>query len=155
MRFTIKTIKTFTSSNGKGYARATLTNEHGAEFDNVTIWSPLHTRLVGDVLEGNLTPNDYNGKRGWKYESEKTNTLGPKANQVAVAQAAKAKSIEVAQERKNDSIKVSSTFRDATILTAAMIEKGIAPFATVEDVQRVWTEQREWLWKQFDKEDSC
>lgn len=141
-----------TSKTGTKFAIANVSNESGAEFDNVTIFSnyPEFEGLKdGATIEGDLVTNDYNGRKGWKLSTGKP--MRAKTD-FKKAMETKADNIKVAQENKNESIKISSTFRDATILTAEWLKKTDISFMTDKDIQDKWLEWRKWLWKQFDSE---
>jgi hypothetical protein len=91
----------------------------------------------------------------WKSPTGKTYMFAPRPQSaprgggagIKVAMAEKAKAIEHSQDRKDNSIQLSSTFRDATILTAAQM-KGSENWSN-EEVQEKWKMWRTWLMEQF------
>lgn len=160
MKFTITKFEPFTSSAGKAYARTSLKNDAGTLYENVTIFGshPGYIDLKeGAFVEGELTTNDYNGRKGWKMQAlvqaPAWATKGPaKSAGIAQAQAVKREDIKVAQGNKAESIKISSTFRDATLITIESFNGKVG--VPAEDFIVEWKKWRNWLWNNYDVDTS-
>ena len=109
MKFQITVLEQLTAKSGTKFARASVKNEQGQEFSNVTLFSPQCETAIGGFITGELIPNDYNGKTGWKFKAETTTTNFQKkaSNFVAnteKAQAVVSANVEKAQESKQTAI---------------------------------------------------
>lgn len=85
-------------------------------------WPTFSTLKVGDVVDGDLTRSDYNGKEGWiMNEVNKPSSFKKGGNSAAIekAQTVKREDIAAAQANKNESIKEAAIMRDSALLTAA------------------------------------
>jgi hypothetical protein len=154
MKFKIKAIEVKQSAKGVKYAIATVLNENNNEYNNVTLFEPYSSKEIGYELIGQLSPNDYKGKIGWKFLEERTDTLTPRRSPIAIkeAQDTKRKDIAVAQENRAEGVKIASTFRDATLITTAWFAKTNLPFHDEKDIERTWLQWRSWLWKHWNDE---
>jgi hypothetical protein len=130
---------------GMKYAIATLLNTTtNAVFENVTIFGshPNFAELRPEAqIEGVLTANDYNGKKGWKFQAGGSY---PKKSSGAIAQAMKSKQegIEKTMDRKEEAIQKSSIIRDSTLLTVAAIQGKVV---TTEETKEIWENWQKWL----------
>ena len=156
-KLTITKIDIRPTKTGGKFAIASTRNEQGVVHENVTIFSSrpgFDTLAVGVVTEGELTPNDYNGRTGWKLNAPKGNLTGQgfRKSPAAISKAmeVKAENIKVAQEHKADGIKVAGTARDATLITVALIGK---QEWSLESFKEQWLEVRSWLWQNWDFND--
>jgi len=142
MNYKIKEKKDLTSSKGNAFAIATLVDETGAEFENTTLFSPINAKAVGEMIEGELAVNDYNGKKGWKFSVA---TAAPrwatKKPDIAKAMEKKEASIEKFQTNKESSIEKMACFRDSTLATNLYFDKQGLPF-TVEEYIKKWEQFR-------------
>jgi hypothetical protein len=136
------------AKSGKPYAIATVTDYKGAEFSNVTLFDPACNKNIGEALIGTLTPNDYNGKTGWKFAEEKTTGNYPKRSPAPFAAAVKAKQegIEKSQDRKEESIQKASIIRDSTILTVAESQGKMWTSSDFETCWKGWKAFLETQW---------
>lgn len=149
MKFTIIETKELTAKSGAKFAVATLKNEREEVFSNVTLFAPTNTSKVGETITGELTPNDYNGKTGWKFKQETTTTIfQKKAGNFVKAMETKAENIKEAQERKNDAIKLAGLQRDAVLIVTTFYKENFKLY-TDEEMERVVKnkieEWKEWL----------
>lgn len=163
MKFTITKFEPSTSAAGKAYARTSLKNDAGTLYENVTIFGshPGYIDLKeGAFVEGELTPNDYKGRKGWKMQAlvqaPAWATKGPaKSTNIATAMKKKEESIGKFQDNKNESIKISSTFRDATLITLAKLgHVGMDEHGFDEKFMVEWKTWRNWLWNNYDVDTS-
>jgi hypothetical protein len=151
MPYIIQKIEFKTSASGNKYARATIDGKEVAIFDKFPNFSNLKE---GDSVEGDMTKKEYQGKDSW--------TLNPLARpssfksggngNIAKLQEKKAEGIKQSQENRAEGVKVASTFRDATLITVAMLNKSQAP-DSIDKVQEEWLYWRDWLWKNWDVEE--
>lgn len=145
-----------TSAKGASYMKATLTDETGAQHENVTIFSsfPNFSNIrPGEKISGFLKVNDYKGQTTYSLDVERTQGWGRQTNvkqaAVAAAMEKKQENIEKTLDRKDESYKISSTFRDATLLTVAQLQGN---GSGLEQYKTVWITWRDWLWKNHDKD---
>jgi hypothetical protein len=155
MQITINWIEEKKAKSGKVYAIAQVKNESGAMFENVTIFgdTPGFAELkVGSVIEGDLLANDFNNKKGWKIQVADAKPMRSPSGMTAAVRE-KSKNIEHAQDRKDESIQKSSTFRDATMITVALLNAHAAGKVIDEaDVKKDWESWRQWLDTKFGEE---
>ncbi len=143
------------TSTGKLKADLNLQSPDGVVSTGVTIWADFPNFAA--LTEGITTEGDIVEKQNGQYTNKtlypaRTNTLGakrPGAGNIVKAMETKAKNIEAAQESKQEGIKISSTFRDATLISIAMLGRGESSISA-SDMQETWLYWREWLWKNFD-----
>lgn len=151
--YKIDFIEDAPTKSGIMKCNATVTDETGVQTENVTLWLSSWPNLKelkpGSVLAATLEVKVNGQYTNKTLYPQKTDTL--KRTQAPAWAKAKEKSIEKAQENKQEGIKVSSTFRDATLVTIAFFQ-GIQ--FTEEQFRKKWVENREWLWKQFDFDDT-
>jgi len=143
MNYKIKEKKELTSAKGNAFAIATLVDETGTEFANTTLFSPISAKAIGEMIEGELTVNDYKDKKGWKFALA---TAAPKwatkkPNDIAKAMEKKEASIEKFQDRKETNIEKLATYRDTTLATNMYFDKMNMPF-TPQEYEKKWGEFR-------------
>lgn len=107
MKYTYTKIERKVTSTGKAKADVSVMDENGTEQSGVTVWADYPD--FATMKEGDTTLGEVQIKVNGKFTNktlypERTNTLYPKKNNIAQAQAKKAEYIEAAQERKNTSI---------------------------------------------------
>lgn len=142
-----------TSTAGTVYKRATVI-ENGNTIDNVAVFAsfPQYSEVEpGRTVEGFIKIKDYKGKPSYSLESgmkpASKDDFGRNKG-IKEAQDRKELSIDKSQDRKEHGIKVSSTLRMAVDLSIAFPDQGDEG---TEDQIKKW---REWLWGEWDKEDS-
>jgi hypothetical protein len=143
MKITLAEEKT-SQKTGKAYKVFTL--EDGRKpsvFPGHTMW----TAKEGDDIPDELIVQ--NGEYWNITDPNKKPSAG--RGDFAKAQQFKTESIERAQKNKEDAIKLSSTFRDATLLTVAMLEKETEKL-TSDQVKHGWLHWRSWLLQQYDND---
>ena len=133
---------------------AEATDTDGKFYEKITLWKNDWSQIWNDIkdgyeLNGEITEKENKGYVNFTLTPERTNTLYPKKNLTA-AMETKNQNIMHAQDRKDEGIKISSTFRDATILTAEWMKRTDVPFPTDTDVKAKWKAMRDWLWKQWE-----
>lgn len=158
MTIEIISIKRIQSKKGGTFGIAEVKNESGAHFQDTTIFNSFpgyEGLLAGSKVEGNIEPNDYNGKKQWKLTEVKSvsapawATKGP-SGAVAAAKTTAA-SVEKSQERKEEGIKVSSTMNKAIELAIAEIGAGGSnAVVALEERIEYW---RRWIWTHWDASD--
>lgn len=149
MKITIVNIKFL-----EKIARATVKNESNAVFENTTIFAnfPNYSNLKdGDIIEGELVQNDYNGKTGWKINAPRVGGAGKGNAGIAAAVEKKNKAIGEFQDKKEASIEKMATFRDATMLTVAWASHIPAEDFSTATMKDKWVEFRLWLEGQLEE----
>lgn len=140
-----------------------LENENGVLFKDVFVNSKFDDQRTtfegireGSMLIGDITTSDWNGKEYKWLNSAKPqgsyNNGTSKSKGIAQAQERKEQSIYASQERKSEDIKISSTFRDATIITAALManEKGMPQAEILGNWKKTWVNTRKWLYDNYE-----
>lgn len=151
MKYTVSTLEKKTAGSGKQYIKATVKDEQGVDH-NVTIFSTFpnfDTITFDSVLDADMQiendPKYGESKKLWPPKENR-----PAGGGMAKTMAVKSQNIEKAQERKEEGIRVSSTFRDASLITASMVHAGI--IRTEMDIKEEWRKWREWFWNNYDHE---
>lgn len=148
-----------TSVKGAQYMRATLTDETGQEYPEVTIFSsfPNFANIrPGEKISGIITAKDYKGKQSYSLDIERTQgwggqykgNAGAKTAQIATAQEVKKENINQVLDRKDEAIRKASIIRDSSLITAAQIHGKNMQSAEIE---LYWKHWESFLQAQWDK----
>ena len=130
-------------------------NDSGVLFKDVFVNSKFDDQRTtfegireGSMLIGDISVSDYNGKEyRWLNSAKPQGSYNrgiSKTQGIAQAQERKEQSIYQSQERKGEDIKISSTARDATMITVAVM-------GTNKDLdwRNHWVETRKWLYENW------
>lgn len=155
MKYTVSTLEKKTATSGKQYIKATVKDEQGVAH-NVTIFSTFpnfETITFDAVLDAEMQiendPKYGESKKLWPLKENKPAGMG---GGMAKSMEKKAQNIEKAQDRKEEGIRVSSTFRDASLITASMVHAGL--LRTEMDIKEEWRKWREWFWNNYDHDEN-
>lgn len=133
---------------GKDVLECNLIDPMGDKHERVTIWNDFPG--FNDLMNGGAVEGEISKKMNGQYEQKTLYPMRPQAPQggsrgagMAKLVEKKAEAIEKAQDRKEDGIKLSATFRDAGMLTSAMVHAGLLRTEMdIKDAHRKW---RTWL----------
>lgn len=149
----ISWIENKVSKAGATYAKATLIDNSGKEYTDVTIFEnfPGFSELKPEgQIEGVLKESSYNGKTSWVLNAGNFAIAGiKKPAGIQKAMETKAANIEKAQENRAEGVKIASTFRDATLIALSECEAN--PELNFEDE---WIKWRSWLWKNWEVDEA-
>jgi hypothetical protein len=144
----VLSIEVKQTSTGKDYKAVTLDGKVlGTEKFNIF---QFHSRYK-EITQG-LSLSEDEFEQDGKYIKLKDPNAKPRGHSnvgIALAQERKAENIQHAQENKDYAIRVSSTARDATLITVALLEaKAIEP----KEFKNQWAIIRSWLWENWSVE---
>jgi hypothetical protein len=155
--YTIHSIEVKTTTTGKTVASVELKDEMGKVYDKkVSIWGDFpdfQSITFGQQVEGDIVVND----KGYAtlYPPKVKSQPKPFSRQpgaITKAMETKHEHIQEAQHNKELGIKVSSTMRDAVLIATTIVNNSHIE-NTPGDMKDLILHWREWLWKQWDKEE--